>query len=85
MTTKKAIASHGATAEAAIHDELNQLVNKGVFQPIKKEDLTQVEKSRIIRSHMFVTEKVHPDGTFAKLKLQVNNVSAPSLMLLVRT
>lgn len=47
------------------------MVNKGVWTPIDPRKLTSEERSRVIRSSMFIKEKYLPTGEFEKLKARL--------------
>lgn len=93
VSVKRAIAKFGDLAVKAIEDELRQMIEKRVWQPILQQDLNQQQLRTIIRSHMFLKEKRDSDGSFVKIKarlvaggdLQVRelypNVSSPTVGL----
>jgi Reverse transcriptase (RNA-dependent DNA polymerase) len=51
--------------------ELSQMITKGVWTPIDGRKLTAEERSRIIRSSMFLKEKYLTSGEFEKLKARL--------------
>ena len=68
VSLKKAIKMYGKDAYAAIRKELQQMVDRSVWIPIKLEDLSKHKYKRIIRSSMFLKEKFLSNGDFEKLK-----------------
>jgi hypothetical protein len=48
--------------------EMQQLLDKEVFQGVKYDQLSNQQKKKIIRSHMFLKEKFLANGSFDKLK-----------------
>jgi len=63
---KKALSRFGKAAEESMEKELQQLVDKDVFDNFRK--LTKDQWKSVIRSHMFLKEKHLADGSFGKLK-----------------
>jgi len=62
------IRNFGNDARNACKDELLQLFKeKNALVPVKWESLTQAQKGKVVRSHMFLREK-YEDGIFVKLK-----------------
>ena len=68
ISVKKALAKFGRNAEDAIEKEFRQLLEKEVFEPVHPRAITKEEYKSIIRSHTFLKEKHHADGSFDKLK-----------------
>jgi hypothetical protein len=72
ISVKNARAKFGSKAESSIMSELEQLHGTHNFRPTWKgvlwKDLTIDQRSRIIRSFMFLKEKYLPNGEFDKLK-----------------
>ncbi len=56
-------------AHDSITAELKSQLDKKVFTPIHRDDATDLKLP--IRSHMFITEKFRPDGTFDQLKARL--------------
>jgi len=71
ISVKKALDTYGQDAADAIGKEVSQLHEKGVWRPIKHEDLPKSLLKKVIRSHMFIKAKYKPDGTFDKLKARL--------------
>ena len=68
ITVKQALRTRGVEAEKVIMKELSQMIEKKVWCPVTLSSLSSVERSRIIRSQMFLKEKFLPTGEFEKLK-----------------
>jgi hypothetical protein len=68
LSVKRALAKYGTAAEVAIKHELQQMLEKGVFEPVPASSKLPVNA---IPSFMFVEEKNSPDGTFEKLKARL--------------
>ena len=65
--------------DAALEQELKAMFFKEVFHPVKRSDIPQ--GCAIIPSHMIITEKFHPDGSFNKVKARLvagGNLQDPS-------
>ena len=71
VSLKKAIKTYGKDAYAAIRKELQQMVDRNVWLPVKPEDLSKRKYKRIIRSSMFLKEKFLANGDFEKLKARL--------------
>jgi hypothetical protein len=75
ISVKKAIDMHGDTAIKVLKAELQQMVEKDVWKPVKADDIyskdEKREKGSIIRSFVFFKEKYLPDGKFDKLKARL--------------
>ena len=73
ITVREAIRTRGEEAERVIMKELNQMitVTKRVWTPIDGKRLTAEERSRVIRSSMFLKEKYLVSGEFEKLKARL--------------
>jgi len=71
VSVQKALSLYGNDASESIKKELKQLIDKGVFKPVRKADLTNDERKRAIRSLMFLKEKFKPSGAFQKLKARL--------------
>jgi hypothetical protein len=66
VSLKQALKDHPVPALESILKELKQLLDKRVFSPVKKSDLTNDQIKKIIGSFMFLKEKFR-DGLFEKL------------------
>ena len=55
----------------SIMKELKQLVDKGVWEVVDKDHLSQKQLKSVITSSMFLKEKFNGDGTFDKLKARL--------------
>jgi hypothetical protein len=61
LTVEKALKSMGAKAEQSIAKELRSMVDKEVFEPVSWEDLLVAQRKKLIRSFMFLKEKLLPE------------------------
>ena len=57
------------TTKQAIKKELQQMIDKNVWEPVHRQDLRH--DAKILPSMMFMKEKTRPDGTFDKLKARI--------------
>ncbi len=71
MSLKKAIKSNRPGIEEAIIKELQQLVDRPVWEYLHKRDLSKADRRKIIRSHIFMKDKFKSDGTFEKWKARL--------------
>jgi hypothetical protein len=71
LSVKKAITQFGDKAMDAIRKELKQMIDKGVWHPVRIKDLTLQQRKSIIRSSMFLKEKYDSTGKFEKLKARL--------------
>jgi hypothetical protein len=71
ITVREAIHTRGEKTVPVIMKELNQMISKRVWTPIDGNRLTAEERSRIIRSSMFLEEKYLASGQFEKLKARL--------------
>ena len=71
ISVKETLRTRGVLGEQVILKELQQMLNKGVWSPVDGRKLTAEEKSRVIRSSMFIKEKFLPTGEFEKLKARL--------------
>lgn len=62
---------YGKRAHEAITAELQQMIDRGVWTPVKLEDLSKRKFKKIIRSSMFLKEKFLANGAFYKLKARL--------------
>ena len=60
LSVKRGIKDYGDKARQAIIDELSQMLKKGVFRPVHYHQLSDQERSRVLRSIMFL--KLKRDG-----------------------
>jgi hypothetical protein len=68
LSVNTALQDFGDVAEDACKNELVQLFKeKNALVPVKKQDLSEEQLKKVVRSHMFLKEKFE-DGTFIKLK-----------------
>jgi hypothetical protein len=63
ISLREAMRTDGERTEAAINLELTQLMVMNVFAPVHAHRLPVDQRSRVIRSIMFLKQKLHPDGT----------------------
>ena len=68
ISMKRGIQTYGDKAKESIFAEVEAMEKKGVFTPVHFKDLTHKQKTKAIRSFMFMKEKKKPDGSFDKLK-----------------
>ena len=68
ISVKTAIKTHGDTAVESITKEIRQLWEKNAWTPVMKKEIPQEDRSRIIRSFMFLKEKFTAEGLMDKLK-----------------
>jgi len=72
ITVRRAIHLFGEdTTRSVIREEVNQMITKGVWQPVDPRYLTNKELGNIIRSSIFLKEKFLSDGSFDKLKARL--------------
>lgn len=71
VSVKQAMEQYREPAFKAILKELKQMRDKGVFEPVYKERLSNLQLKKIIRSFMFLKEKFRADGSFDKLKARL--------------
>lgn len=53
---------------AAIEDEMNQIMDQGVFEPVNLETLSKTDVNKALNTVMLLTHKYGPDGKFIKVK-----------------
>jgi hypothetical protein len=71
LSINTALHDFGDVAEDACKNELVQLFKvKNALVPVKKQDLSEEQLKKVVRSHMFLKEKFE-DGTFVKLKARL--------------
>ena len=71
MSVRDALRDRGTDAKNVIDKELSQMITKRVWTPVHVSDLSQADRSRIIRSSMFIKEKFTAGGEFEKLKARL--------------
>ena len=71
ISVKEGLRTRGAEAEKAILKELSQMIEKKVWRSVLVSSLSGTDRSRIIRSQMFLKEKFLPTGEFEKLKARL--------------
>ena len=71
ITVREALKTRGDEAERVIMKELQQMLTKKVWTPVDGRTLTADQRSRVIRSSMFLKEKFLPTGEFEKLKARL--------------
>ena len=71
ITVREALKTRGDEAERVILKELQQMLTKKVWTPVDGKTLTAEQRSRVIRSSMFLKEKFLPTGEFEKLKARL--------------
>ena len=68
MTVSEGINKLGNVAVESISKEMSQMCDMKVWEGVKLDSLTHVQKRKIITSSMFLKDKYHADGKFDKLK-----------------
>ena len=71
ITVRNALRTRGEEAKRVMLKELKQMIDKKVWEPISVRSLNSSDRSRIIRSQMFLKEKYLPTGEFEKLKARL--------------
>lgn len=71
VSLKKAVKQYGEHAHRAIKAELQQMIDRGVWLPVRPEQLSHRKFKKIIRSSMFLKEKFLSNGDFEKLKARL--------------
>ena len=71
VSVKEALRTRGDDARLVINKEIKQMLDKRVWVPVVSSKLSAYDRTRIIRSSMFLKRKTHPDGTFDKYKARL--------------
>ena len=71
ITVRHALWTRGAEAEKVFLKELSKMIDKKVWRPVIVSALRNSDRSRIIRSQVFLKEKFLPKGEFEKLKARL--------------
>lgn len=71
MSVKKALKKNEKESRKSILKELQQIVDKDVWETILKSKLSKEQLKKVIRSAMFLTEKFTASGDFDKLKARL--------------
>jgi ribonuclease HI len=71
MLLKKAMKSNMPGIEEAITKELQQLIDKPVWEYLHKRNIPKADRRKIIRSHLFMKDKYKSDGAFEKWKARL--------------
>ena len=71
ISVRDALRTRGDGAKEVILAELNQMIQKSVWTPIHPKTLSEEERSKIIRSSMFLKEKYLANGDFENLKARL--------------
>ena len=71
MSIKAAMREYPLEAKSAIHTELKQMLDKRVWTPVLARSLKYDQRKAIIRSSMFLKEKISPTGQFEKIKARL--------------
>jgi hypothetical protein len=69
--TKALNSEHSKESHAAIKNEIDYMIKYKVMVPEMFEDIPYHHRSNMIRSHMFLKWKYHPDGRFDKIKARL--------------
>jgi hypothetical protein len=68
ISVEKAMTNYGESGSATVIKEMQQMLNKRVFHPVRKTNLSPEQQRKIIPCKLFVKEKNDADGVFDKLK-----------------
>ena len=71
ISVRDALRTKGDEARRVILLELKQMLDRGVFRPVHRARLSDVQIRSVIRSSMFIKAKYLPDGRFDKLKARL--------------
>lgn len=71
ISVSKALRMYHDAALTAIGNELQQMIDMNVWQPVNKKNLTPNKKRSYIPAIMFLKEKFKADGKFEKLKARL--------------
>jgi hypothetical protein len=71
MSIKAAMREYPLEAKNAVHTELKQMLDKRVWTPVLTRRLNHDQRKAIIRSSMFLKEKISPTGQFEKIKARL--------------
>lgn len=73
MTVSEGINKLGNVAVDSITKEMSQMCDMKVWEGVKLNSLTHVQKRKIITSSMFLKDKYHADGKFDNLKSRISS------------
>ena len=68
ISVKKAMSEYGESGCATITKEMQQMLDKQVFHPVRAANLSPAQQKKIIPCKLFVKEKNDAQGVFDKLK-----------------
>jgi hypothetical protein len=71
LSVAQAMRERPVETDAAVRAELNQMLTLGVFTPVHTSDLSHEQRSRVIRSSIFMKLKMSPSGVFIKSKARL--------------
>jgi hypothetical protein len=71
ISVKAALRDRGDSAKAAIIDELQNIVDKGVFHGVHMHNLTSEQRKSILRSVTFLKDKYTAQNIFEKFKARM--------------
>jgi hypothetical protein len=71
MTLKQALRVHPTQTQVAATAEIKQLLDKQVFHPVLRRNLTTNQNKSIIPSSCFIKHKYRPDGSYEKCKARL--------------
>jgi hypothetical protein len=71
LSVKKSLIQYGEAAEKAIHEELSQMIEKKVWEPVNYDELDGSVKKNVIESLMFVKMKQTADMKDDRLKARM--------------
>jgi hypothetical protein len=71
MSQKEALRLHKQKALDSMFDQLQVLNDKGTFVPVDANSLSRCQVKKMIRSFMFLSEKLDPSGRLTKIKARL--------------
>ena len=71
ISLNEGIERFGPSAEQAIHNEFQQLNSIPAWTPVHVSDLSPAQRSKVIKTLMFLKDKYRADGTFDKIKARL--------------
>jgi translation initiation factor IF-1 len=71
MSQKDALRLHKQKALDSMFDQLQVLNDKGTFVPVDANSLSRCQVKKMIRSFMFLSEKLDPSGRLTKIKARL--------------
>ena len=71
ISARKSLQEYGDRAKSVMMAELQQMLDRQVFEPAMWSEMSAEQRSGTIRSMIFLKEKFRADGTFDKLKARL--------------